>query len=108
MTECCCYDFGLDDDENRLYHDKMQRARKAHTCCECRRTIKPGETYQRAEGLDGNGHWFRFATCLGCTRLRDDLRCGRGWFFETLDQAVQDCFGFSLLDEPEEIDDDGE
>ncbi|GEL46590.1 hypothetical protein CHO01_17060 [Cellulomonas hominis] len=42
------------------------RARKAHTCCCCGRTIHPGEAYTRGVGLDrGAGAWT-YRRCAHC------------------------------------------
>lgn len=42
-----------------------RKARKPHQCQECGRTIAPGETYRREEGLF-EGSWFSQATCMHC------------------------------------------
>lgn len=45
------------------------RASKDHRCCECRGTIRAGETYDLIIGL-WDGRWQTFKTCPECTSLR--------------------------------------
>lgn len=49
---------------------KTVRARKAHTCCECRRTIAPGTAYERTDGIWSEAA-ASFKTCERCARIRD-------------------------------------
>lgn len=65
-------------------------ARKEHPCVECRRTIRPGERYERAKWLDDFG-WCSVATCVQCMAAREWLvaECG-GWIYtEVLDELVE-------------------
>ena len=41
------------------------KARKAHRCQMCYRTISTGETYRRGAGMDGSTAWS-FIECLHC------------------------------------------
>lgn len=50
----------------------LPRARKPHRCCECRREIAKGETYERTSGIWG-GEPHRYKTCIPCADLRSDL-----------------------------------
>lgn len=51
------------------YVETMRRARKVHRCCECARSIQPGDRYQVASGVwDGRGASFK--TCARCLRIR--------------------------------------
>lgn len=52
--------------------ETWRTARKAHTCCECRRAITPGERYQEISGL-WDGDWRRYRTCEACADLRESL-----------------------------------
>lgn len=49
------------------HHEKERKARKAYTCDECRRPIKPGTVYSYCSGIyDGEPYSHRF--CLRCKR----------------------------------------
>lgn len=49
-----------------------RKARKAHSCCECRGTIKPGDTYQHVKGI-WEGKAGEYKTCEPCATLRGDV-----------------------------------
>jgi hypothetical protein len=69
------------------------RARASWTCLECGRTIRPGERYEKIRGKF-EGEFVTYRTCIGCQRLRDDLRCCGG----ALDEVVRECFGVGIRD----------
>lgn len=49
---------------------KVNSARKAHRCSECRRTITPGEPYESTFGIwEGQGQAYK--TCQHCLALRE-------------------------------------
>lgn len=48
------------------------RARIAHRCDQCARTIKLGETYSRWEGVTSEG-WYTTKTCQQCDAYQRDL-----------------------------------
>lgn len=49
--------------------DVCRKARKEHKCCECRETIKVGDTYHFTSGIwEGRGDSFK--TCAKCEALR--------------------------------------
>jgi len=53
-------------DEQFTFLDVTDRkARKAHTCAECRRVIQPGETYKRTAAVY-DGRWGTWQTCAHC------------------------------------------
>ena len=59
--------------------DKHKRvAHKQHRCCECRRTIQPGEQYTHATGK-WEGEWSTYKRCSHCEAvwkaLDDRLPC---------------------------------
>jgi len=79
-----------------VYDEVRRRARKEHTCCECRQTINKGDPYFEISGL-WEDRWCRFRQCEEChelffTAVREndgppdegpsfgDLR---GWLFDT-------------------------
>lgn len=45
------------------------RARKAHVCDVCARTVEPGETYTRGVGLDGGAGAWTYRYCAHCAVL---------------------------------------
>jgi hypothetical protein len=57
-------------------------ARVEHRCTECRRVIRPGETYERVTGLidSGGGTWSTDKFCAHCQAMGDFMfaMCG-GW-----------------------------
>ena len=63
----------------------LRTARKRHQCCECHRSIEPGEQYEYASGLDTYDvcGWVHFKTCRHCIAAREWLTkvCG-GWLYE--------------------------
>jgi len=91
---CSCYCGVTDGDFCELYCEKLVKAKKTHTCCECGCKIKQGETYEVASGVS-DGVWFREKTCSVCKRIRDDL-CYGGFVFGSLREVVRDCLGIEL------------
>ena len=76
-----------------LVVEHYPKARKPHKCCECERTIQPGERYEYVRGL-WDGEFETYKTCLGCFRLRDDI-CS-GYIYGELAEVVWDCFGLEI------------
>lgn len=73
---CICVDAG-DYESYAVSETKMRRARKQHTCGECRDPIEPGEVYEHHRGL-ADGVWDENKTCSTCLAiLRDLFSCGR-------------------------------
>lgn len=68
MGACSC------DEAERfdILSQKTVRARKQHRCCECHRTIEPGEHYENIRGVCC-GEMVIMKTCPFCVRVRDDL-----------------------------------
>ena len=54
---------------HELYRETTPTARIEHTCCECRVTIPPGDTYQRVT-LSTDGRMSEAKTCQRCAWLR--------------------------------------
>jgi hypothetical protein len=61
-------------------------ARAPHRCCECRRTIQIGESYERYRGC-WDGTWTTWITCFMCGHVRD-------WIEVNTDE---DCIAFGTL-----------
>lgn len=90
LISCDC---SIDDyDGPTISSCKLVKARRQHTCCECGDPIQPGQTYELVKGL-WDGRWDTFKTCIGCTRIREDL-CPHGWLHGGLAEQVQECLGF--------------
>ncbi len=61
-----------DYEQPAVYGLEQPRARKPHTCCECRGVIQPGEVYNRHHGIwDGSASTFKI--CVDCEALRNAL-----------------------------------
>lgn len=58
MCDCSC-------EQPEFFDSSRPRARKPQRCCECKRIIRPGETYERASGK-WDGEFRSFATCGDC------------------------------------------
>ena len=56
-----------DYDFPRLYKQNYRRARKGHSCDECRRTIDSGESYLYSFAVYwDNKHPYMYKTCINC------------------------------------------
>lgn len=77
----CMYD-GMEYDPPTVSTTTTLRARKEHKCIECRRTIRPGEQYQRVFQVY-DGHVGTYKTCTHCLIGQQWLveNCG-GYVFE--------------------------
>jgi hypothetical protein len=71
---------------------KILKCRKPHKCCECKREIPKGATYERA-AMKYDGDFYCYRTCMDCVNIRDGLRCNRGFLFETLWESIEEVFG---------------
>lgn len=80
----------VDYDPPDFTHTTIVRARKPHTCGECRRVIERGELYQRT-----SGKWDRtvqsMVTCAHCEVLQDWIgsECG-GWLYGEVIEDVRE------------------
>lgn len=94
----------VDFDEPRVQSEYVRRARKLHTCCECRNEIRPGDYYRVDSGIDADRHAYTYKTCLACVRIRnwlmDEMSAGRlhdasgvdglgRWVFEMLGESCR-------------------
>lgn len=89
--DCSCDDYDPAD----VCSVKDVRARKQHTCCECKRVIERGETYELVKGC-WEGCWEVYKTCLGCQRIRQHF-CSDGWLFGNLAEQIRECIGFNYV-----------
>jgi hypothetical protein len=55
-----------------VYVVKLLKARQAHTCAECKRTIPPGERYNSHHGIHDK-QAFREPVCLRCDLIRREI-----------------------------------
>lgn len=70
------------------------RAKVAHRCSECGRTIGPGETYLRETFVDEDRKMVTHKTCAHCEVARNWLsaQCG-GWCYGGVEEDVREhCF----------------
>lgn len=79
---------GGDGDEPEFCSETIVRARKAHSCCECRETIPHGAEYERTVGKwDGAVNTYK--TCLACSEIRRTLCCD-GWTYGRLFEQAEE------------------
>lgn len=90
--ECSCViDMDIDGHAVKCLCDKWQKAKKQHRCCECYRTIQPGEKYKIEvnkydDGLDS------FKTCIDCMSVRSAMFCDflYGEIWEAVGEQIRD------------------
>ena len=82
-------------DPNRVSRSEDRRARKSHTCDECRRTIQAGEPYQHTSGIDYDGYAFRHRICSHC-------RIGAEWLGTNCGGYVMTCVAEDLAEHSSE------
>ncbi len=88
MLNCVCVDLNHSEPQEFCSMED-RKARKPHHCCECGKTIQPGELYEHAAGKWG-GEFNTFATCMRCVTIRRDfMQCGFifGELWETIHEA---------------------
>lgn len=90
LEACSCE---YEGEPSEFFVEKLVKARKPHTCCECHDAIQPGETYQRITGM-WDGQIDTYKTCLPCSRIRADYApCS---CFEFLDDEIAETLGVHL------------
>lgn len=80
----------------KVYQEVSRRARKAHTCSECRLTIAAGELYVRCSILGDS--WDDWPMCVTCSVVKDAwYAAGRAerievdcWEAGTMWEAIQE------------------
>jgi hypothetical protein len=87
MSNCDC--IYIDTDYNscpECFHSSMPKARKQHKCCECNRTIEPGERYSNESGK-WEGEFRIYKTCPDCLSIRDKMFCNDYVYTELWDNV---------------------
>jgi hypothetical protein len=88
IHDCTCLYDAADGDQPAFHAREWRKARKTHTCCECRRAIQRGERYEHF-----SGKWERrmevYKTCAACQDTRQSLYC-EGWTFGQLWEDVEE------------------
>lgn len=84
----CMIDFA--DDFVYPICERQGRARKDHTCTECKRTIKKGENYEYVMGK-WDGHIEVYKTCYYCQIARNwlSIHCD-GWCYTGILEDLED------------------
>ncbi len=72
--ECGCSIDADYDNGPVAFSDIMRTARKQHRCCECHRTIMPGDQYRHESGIWESGP-RTYKTCADCASVRDVYFC---------------------------------
>jgi hypothetical protein len=70
-----------------FYNRREHTARKGHKCTECRRTILPGEQYEKVVAI-WDGEFQVIKTCQDCRSIQDVLFC-EGVMHGTLKEDLQ-------------------
>jgi hypothetical protein len=79
---------GGDNDDPSVCSQRVIKARKQQTCCECDKAIAPGESYEFVSGC-WDGSWQSYRTCLICVEIRDAFCCN-GYTFTWLWDRVRE------------------
>lgn len=90
MIESCIY-VESDMDGPEFCDTSYVKARKSHTCIECRRTIKKGELYEYTAGK-WDGEFDTMKTCNDCLSVRSiffNNNWGFGQVWESIFEALQ-------------------
>lgn len=90
MTDTMCCPLQTSDEGPSCYSTCVRRARKDHTCSECRSTIARGEKYNYDSGI-WDGRPDSFKTCLLCVEIRTHFSC-EGWVYGCLWGDLQENF----------------
>src|ERR1700722_6694306 len=75
MSDCgvCVYS-DSDGESCDFMHEEIRKARKPHTCCECRKTINIGERYEHVR-FKFDGEVNNCDTCLICVEIAEAFYC---------------------------------
>lgn len=81
-SDTCILD-GWDGEPADFCRTETRKARKSHRCCECRKTIQPGQRYEVCSG-SWDGGIQTFKTCQSCVEIRAKFSCGGAFIFKAL------------------------
>lgn len=90
MVMCCPLYGGGGDEGPEFFRIHHPRARKTHTCYECREAILPGSRYELYSGR-WDGDMNSYKTCLSCAEIRDHFACS-GFLFGELWNDIEGNF----------------
>ena len=71
--------------------DIVKACRKPFLCCECKREVPKGKSYEKSV-MKYEGEFYTYRTCMDCVNIRDGLRCGRGFLYESLWDDITEVF----------------
>ena len=74
---------------SEFYNSETRKARKQHKCCECGRSISPGDEYIVSSGKY-EGEFFSVKTCATCDEILRAFSCGGGCLHECLWDDMHD------------------
>jgi len=77
MATQCFIDVDIDC-YNQFHSERVVTARKDHTCCECRKTIHPGERYEYVFMVTDDIP-KTYKTCYSCMEIRNAFFCS--WYY---------------------------
>lgn len=92
-ADTCMYG-GYYGDPATVVSQRVIRARKPQTCCECLSPIKPGDEYEFVSGC-WDGSWSSYRTCLVCREIRNTFCCDGyvyGLLRETVEESMFECW----------------
>jgi len=95
MIECDC---GVDDtygDSSSFCKVKEVKAKKEHTCRECKEKIQKGDTYEYTTGV-WDGDFDTIKTCMRCVGVRDTL-CKSGYYYGEVREQIYEACGIDYI-----------
>lgn len=83
MSGCSCIRVSHDGNAYQEIEWESRTATEETTCCECGRSIHPGEEYEHFVGESEPGEIDTYHTCSDCLSIRSSFFCG-DWNFEMI------------------------
>jgi len=74
MSDCGACLYSEEDGYSEFCHISIRKARKPHRCCECLKTIMPGDKYEHYWGKY-DGDTCAINTCIICAEIADAFYC---------------------------------